>query len=238
MQKEKYKDKTQVEHESHNLAIFVNTTVSESGLSFLNGLTAQNAAKFKKSIRHGKRIVSIFKSHKPHATDGVTIYDNELDKTDGGKVRIQFNSGLTAVQLAQVKNRVEFCKITNIQKSYKSDAKGKVQPQQVTIIGEQDFANFTTLVADAAKYHKKVTEVTSAEYQNNITVLDLIKRITDEAAAAAAAPTPPPAKKNSKRKTTPIPAVPPKKRYHIPDESESNDEAEVEVVEEDVPYSE
>ena len=217
VQREVYKDRMQVEQQSQNLCIFTNAMLTTDGVTTVDGVTLQQATRIKKSTRHAYALYNLFKKHKRHATDGGTIYDNELDKECGGRLKIQFNSGLAPMQMSQVKGRKEFCKITNI---FKSQAKSKTTlPQQMVIVGEKDFEKLTQFLQDAANHHKRLTDQASAENQGAIVFADLLSSIEAEADQQPKQP-----KKSSERKAASGSPQPPAKkgrRYEVPEDSDS-----------------
>ena len=225
VQTEKYTDKLQTDQQSANFCIFTNASLSTNGIATVDGVTLQQATRVKKNIRHAAALYSLFSKHKPHAVESVTIYDNELDKQNCGRLKVEFNKGATTMQEVQTKNRREFCKITNIFKSATNKPKTSIPPQMV-IVGEKDFPNLKQFLHDASKHYKQVADQASAESQASLIFADLIAGIEEEVA---------PGKKSKKgnsskrkRSVSPPPgAAAPKKKFTIPDNSSDSADEDI-----------
>ena len=201
MQTEKYTNKLQVEQQSTNFCIFTNATLTSNGISTTDGVTLSQAGRVKKSIRHAPALYKAFNKHKPHGTEVVNIYDNELDKVNCGRLKVEFNKGIAAVQMAAMKNRKEFCKITNVYK------KTPNIPPQMVIVGEKDFENLKQLLHDASAHFKRVADQGSAESQAALIIADLMGDDDKEE---------PKPKRKAKRKRSVSPS-PAKKKFTVPE---------------------
>ena len=174
IQTEKYTDKLQVEQQSTNFCIFTNATLTTGGISTLDGVTLSQAGRVKKSIRHAAAIYRAFSKHKAHNLETVNIYDNELDKQNSGRLKLEFNKGIAAKQLEALKKKnIEFCKITNIYKSSPTTPKLNLPPQMV-IVGAKDFDNLKILLHDASAHFKRVSDQGSAESQAAVVIADML----------------------------------------------------------------
>ena len=60
----------------------------------------------KKSIRHAAAIYKALSKHKAHNVETVNIYDNELDKQNSGRLKLEFNKGIAVKQLEALKKKI------------------------------------------------------------------------------------------------------------------------------------
>ena len=216
VQTEKYVDKLQTDQQSTNFCIFTNSSLSTNGIATVDGVTLQQATRVKKNIRHAAALHALFNKHKSHAVESATIYDNELDKQNCGRLKVEFNKGATTAQMLQIKNRKEFCKITNIFKSAANKPKTSIPPQ-VVIVGEKDFLNLKQFLRDASKLYKQIADQASAESQAALIFADLISGIEGERESGGKKPTKKGNSSERKRSVSPPSpgAAPPKKNVHF-----------------------
>ena len=208
VQTEKYTDRLQTEQQSTNFCIFTNAILTTGGISTLDGLSLSQAGRVKKSIRHSAAIYKAFSKHKAHNIETVNIYDNELDKQNSGRLKLEFNKGIAMKQLDALKKKnMEFCKITNIYKSVPTAPKMNLPPQMV-IVGAKDFDNLKILLHDASAHYKRVSDQGSAESQAAVVIADML---------AADDTTPPDAKTISKSSRKRSASPPPSKEIEESD---------------------